>query len=355
MDAQTPLRDMLDVLCPMNVIVDADGAICNVGPTALRIFGGYSPVKKSFFDVFEVARPRDITCTQSLRAAAGRKLHLHLHASQKRALKAVAVPGPGPDEITVNLSFGISVIDAVRAHALTAADFAPTDLAIEMLYLMEAKSAAMEASRGLSRRLQSARAQAEQQALTDTLTGLSNRRGLDAMLAEMLAEGEEFALMHVDLDYFKAVNDTLGHAAGDFVLQRVAEILRSEVRSHDTVARTGGDEFVLLLRQVAEPPILDQIALRMIERLTQPIPFEGEDCQISASAGTTLTSYYEVADAERMITDADLALYASKNAGRARHTFYTEDLRARMVERRGAGAGNDGAASSAPEVQGDVA
>ena len=119
-----------------------------------------------------------------------------------------------------------------------------------MLYLVEAKSAAMDESRALNSRLQGAKIAAEEQAFTDTLTGLKNRRALDHVMARLLAMGEVFSCMHVDLDYFKSINDTLGHAAGDHVLQVVAQVLVAETRAPDTIARVGGDEFVILVHDM---------------------------------------------------------------------------------------------------------
>ncbi|WP_299961597.1 diguanylate cyclase [uncultured Roseobacter sp.] len=327
MSGGTLCYKMLNVMCPMHVILNRNGDIRFAGPTAQKLLPDDSLVGRSFLDVFEIKRPREIKSISALREKAGMKLHMQFRDPPHRELKGVLMEGPEVGQMIVNLSFGISVVDAVQEYKLTAADFAPTDLTIEMLYLVEAKSAAMEASRQLNRRLQGARIAAEEQALTDTLTGLKNRRAMDQVLADLIAEGECFALMHMDLDYFKAVNDTMGHAAGDHVLQQVSKIMLNEVRSRDTVARVGGDEFVLLLRDVEDPAIIDQIANRIIKKLSEPIYFEGARCEVSGSAGTTLSSNYPVLTADNLLGDADVALYESKYRGRGRHTFFSEDLR----------------------------
>ena len=125
-------------------------------------------------------------------------------------------------------------------HALSGADFPVTDLAVELLFLVEANTAAMEASRHLNLRLQGAKIGAEEQAYTDTLTGLKNRRALEHILARLRITHASFALLRLDLDCFKSVNDTRGHSAGDHVLQQVAHRMVHETRDSDTIARVGG-------------------------------------------------------------------------------------------------------------------
>jgi diguanylate cyclase (GGDEF)-like protein len=319
-------HDMLDVLCPMHVVFDRSGAILHAGPTVRKI-APEALVGQQFLDVFEIKRPQEIRSVEALAARTGVRLNLRLRSAPSRQLQGVVTPGPEQGQMVVNLSFGISIVDAVRELDLTATDFAPTDLTVEMLYLVEAKSAAMEASRQLNERLQTARIEAEKQALTDTLTGLKNRRGMDQELAAALHSGAPFALMHADLDFFKTVNDTLGHAAGDHVLLRVAEIMIGETRAGDVVCRVGGDEFVLLIRGTHDREIIGRIADRIIRRLEEPIPFEDEMCRISASIGCATANAHASPSADALLGDADAALYAAKRAGRGRHLFYDMQMR----------------------------
>jgi diguanylate cyclase (GGDEF)-like protein len=319
--------EMLNVLCPMHVVIGPDGTIECAGPTVEKLLPDGYLIGRPFLDIFTIDRPRAIHSVAALQELAGTKLHLQFRDPPHRTLKGVLMVGPGAGQITVNLSFGIFVVDAIQEYGLTAADFAATDLTIEMLYLVEAKSAAMEASRQLNARLQTARISAEKQALTDTLTGLKNRRAMDQDLARLISNRDSFALMHVDLDFFKAVNDTLGHAAGDHVLHEVAKVMLEETRSNDTVARVGGDEFVILVKGVEDKDKLERIGERVIARLSVPIPFEDKTCRISASIGTVLAGSYSATDADQMLGDADAALYASKRAGRGRHTFFELDMR----------------------------
>jgi diguanylate cyclase (GGDEF)-like protein len=315
----------MHVLMPLHLTLDADGKITGIGPTLRKLAPGLRLRGTGFFSAFELRRPAGVEDMAGLRAAMGQRLHLNLRrATPMVAVRGVAVPLAQDAGLLINLSFGIGVVDAVRGHALTDADFAPTDLAVEMLYLVEAKNAVMDELASLNRRLQGARMEAETRALTDTLTGLSNRRALDRCLADLVAQGRPFGLMHVDLDYFKAVNDSLGHAAGDHVLVNVAQALRERTRVGDMVARVGGDEFVLVFPEMTDPAVLRSTALRLIERITEPMPFQGQVCQVSASIGITESSRYTVPAIEQMLTDADGALYASKRAGRGRALFQGE-------------------------------
>jgi diguanylate cyclase (GGDEF)-like protein len=223
------------------------------------------------------------------------------------------------------MSLGVNVVEAVRRYNLSSVDFAPADPTVDMLYLIEAKSIALEESKRLNARLEGARVEAETQASTDTLTGLQNRRSMDTLLHHLEGSSQQFGLMHLDLDYFKQVNDTFGHGAGDHVLKFVAAVLHDETRANDLVARVGGDEFVLIFRDCVDLAVLDGIAWRIISRLEEPIAYEGHLCRISASIGTTLSSFYRKPAADQMLNDVDRALYTSKDQGRARHTVFSPE------------------------------
>ncbi len=320
--------EVLARLMPMYLAISAAGIITHVGPTMAKLSPSDPMPGRAVDAVFELCRPSAPASMAALTARAGRRLHLMLRAGDGAVLRGVAVPLAGPGQgqgqgLLINLSIGIGVVKALEKYALTHADFAPTDLTVEMLYLVEAQSAVMAESRNLNLRLQGAKSTAEEQALTDTLTGLRNRRALDLTLAALTRHETAFGLMHIDLDFFKQVNDTLGHAAGDHVLREVARVLLAETRHSDTVARVGGDEFVLIMPGLYDAAQLGQIARRIIEHLTLPTEFEGEVCRISASIGLTVSTLYDHPDADRMLSDADDALYASKRAGRGQAQFFT--------------------------------
>lgn len=308
-------------LMPLHCVVSQTGRITSVGPTLARLLDHRPVIGTAFLDVFHIRRPVLVGGFPALLGLVRQRLEILFRDGPATVLRGIAVP-MADGGLLINLSFGIGVIDAVRRHSLTDADFAPTDLTVEMLYVVEAKTAVMEELRDLNLRLQGAKERAEEEAMSDTLTGLRNRRALEVVLRGLMGRGQAFGLMTLDLDYFKAVNDTLGHAAGDHVLRAVAMALTYETRSDDTVARIGGDEFVIVLPRLMDPEQMALIGQRIINRLNLPIPFNGETCRISASIGMVLSCDYPAADPARLLADADLALYTSKHAGRGVARLY---------------------------------
>lgn len=309
--------EALGHLMPMFLWIGENGVICAAGSTLQKVAA--APLTgRSFDEVFRVKRPRDIR-PAGLAAVPGQRIQLCLTTDPQCGLRGTAValaPGQG---VLLNLSFGIGVADAVREHDLTDGDFAPTDLAMEMLYLIEAKAAVAKENRALNRRLQGARDLAEAEALTDTLTGLGNRRALDRTMAAVRAEGRPFNLLHMDLDHFKAVNDSLGHAAGDHLLRELGGRLRTFVRDGDFIARVGGDEFVMILPDEMSADRLRSLGERLIVAVSQPFSYHGKPCRVSLSIGAAMSSDFP--EAENMMASADAALYASKHAGRGRYTL----------------------------------
>jgi diguanylate cyclase (GGDEF)-like protein len=167
------------------------------------------------------------------------------------------------------------------------------------------------------------------QAHYDPLTQLPNRALFRDRLAQELAAAAtgltRGALMYVDLDHFKRVNDTLGHSAGDQLLSIVAHRLKACTKEGDTVARLGGDEFTVLLRNVGDAETVRQIADRVIRSLALPASIGGRDYQMRASVGVTLFPDDGV-DLEEVIRQADLAMYRAKAQGRGRAIFYEREM-----------------------------
>jgi len=156
-------------------------------------------------------------------------------------------------------------------------------------------------------------------ALNDPLTGLANRRLLADRMSMALVHARRnksaMAVVYLDLDGFKQINDTLGHGVGDMLLKMAAERLVATVREEDTVARLGGDEFVLALWHVSGSDYAANAALRAIEAIAQPYDIEGNTVSITTSAGVSVYPDHGE-DAETLMKSADLALYKAKAAGK---------------------------------------
>lgn len=175
--------------------------------------------------------------------------------------------------------------------------------------------------------------QAEQQVLHlarfDSLTGLANRSlfmlRLEHKLAQPAAGRGAFALLFIDLDRFKAVNDTLGHDAGDDLLKAAAQRLAGLVRDADLVARLGGDEFVALIDGCSDPATLSRVASRMIGVLGEPLRLLGRQVQVGASIGIAVHPA-DGGDASTLLRHADAAMYQAKSAGRNAFCFFTREL-----------------------------
>jgi len=159
----------------------------------------------------------------------------------------------------------------------------------------------------------------ESLALNDPLTGLANRRLLaDRMLMTLVharRNKSAMAVIYLDLDGFKQINDTLGHGAGDVLLKMVAERLVATVREEDTVARLGGDEFIIALWHVSGTNNAAAVARKVIEAVSQPYSLEGHTGRITASAGVAVYPIHGE-DADTLMKSADLALYEAKRAGK---------------------------------------
>lgn len=162
----------------------------------------------------------------------------------------------------------------------------------------------------------------------DTLTGLPNRNLLkdriNHALARMRRNGGQVAVLYVDLDRFKPINDNLGHEAGDAVLRVVAERLSLCIRSSDTVARIGGDEFVVVVEDIARPGEAAMVARKILDVLDPPIIHQGHFCQVGASIGIAVYPL-DGTNMEDVCKAADIAMYRVKNTGRNGFCFYSAD------------------------------
>jgi diguanylate cyclase (GGDEF)-like protein len=171
----------------------------------------------------------------------------------------------------------------------------------------------------------------------DVLTGLANRKALRERLVECLAaaarKGEATAVLYVDLDRFKAVNDTLGHPIGDALLRKVAERFKSALRDGDVVARIGGDEFAVVQSDAHQPAAATALASRLVDLIGRAYAVEGHMLHIGASVGIAIGPG-DGCEPDVLLKNADLALYRAKADGRGCHRFFEAGMDERMQARR---------------------
>ena len=283
-----------------------------------------------------------------------------------------------PDYVAASLVcatvFGALAIDRLRAHEGESHPWVPTGLlvlAIVMLHFVGmaaftvspiagfgsgpqsevfvamasaiAMAALLIVGTGISTYLVEMRTRVDAQdqlhhiAMHDTLTGLENRHAFNGKLrrrCQRLAKGgPPFALLMVDLDRFKPINDTLGHPFGDLVLKVVSARLKKAVRDNDMVARIGGDEFAIIADGVSDPAIAGHLAERIVEVLSRPFAIGGQVADLGASVGITLAPV-DGTDAELLNQHVDVALYHAKGEGRGCHSFFDPALTETLRERR---------------------
>jgi diguanylate cyclase (GGDEF)-like protein/PAS domain S-box-containing protein len=177
--------------------------------------------------------------------------------------------------------------------------------------------------------LQAANARAQHLADHDPLTGLPNRRLLEDRLTQALAlsyrNRKQTAVMFVDLDRFKIINDSLGHAVGDVLLKEVAQRLVKQLRVGDTICRIGGDEFVVVLPEIKRSDDAANVAQKVLEQLSAPVRVEERDLSVSPSIGIAIFPD-DGRDAETLIRNSDAAMYHAKEMGRANYQFFTAEM-----------------------------
>ncbi|TYC62400.1 EAL domain-containing protein [Rhodobacterales bacterium] len=310
-------REMADMLFPLHVRLDGLGRIETAGPTLRRIFGE-EIIGQAFLDVFTMVRPRRIQGLQSIWERLGEKLVVSAAPSGEEPIqfRAVAVPVDRAHEgLLIDLSFGIHLARCVHRFALTEADFKPNDFSIDLFYSFQTQQTLLKDSQKLAQALKQSKLQAERKSLEDSLTGIGNRASLHRRLEEMLAHpdpGARFALMHIDLDDFKSVNDNFGHAAGDRVLMQAARALQASCGIKDMPARIGGDEFALLLADAPEEGELEKLARDLVAALSMPVHHNDQSCRVGASIGLVVFQPGQVPNADRLIANSDIALYEAK-------------------------------------------
>ena len=245
-------------------------------------------------------------------------------------------------------SHGLETFDKVYAHSPTVPIIVLTGNDDQMIALSAVKSGAQDylvkgkldrelLVRAMQYSIERKRyqEQLEHQANYDALTGLPNRNLLHDRLKQAVyaqRQARAIAVVFIDLDHFKFINDSLGHSAGDKLLQRMADRLRDAVRDGDTVSRLGGDEFILVLNDQQNEEVIFRAMQRIIGKVSEPVILGGQELTVTCSAGISLYPQ-DGPDADTLLKNADAAMYRAKEHGRNNFQFYTAEMNQLVNER----------------------
>jgi diguanylate cyclase (GGDEF)-like protein/PAS domain S-box-containing protein len=174
------------------------------------------------------------------------------------------------------------------------------------------------------------------QATHDALTGLPNRLMFSQLLNQAIKSAHrykrQFAVLFMDLDRFKIINDTMGHDAGDELLQEIAARLKNTLRAVDVTARLGGDEFVILIDEVSDINNVATVAHKILNSIIKPLIIMGQECRVTASIGISIYPK-DAEDEQSLMKNADMAMYLAKEGGKNNYQFYSEDIQSKSLER----------------------
>ncbi|MBK5333918.1 MAG: EAL domain-containing protein [Ilumatobacteraceae bacterium] len=333
---------MLDVAFPFHLALDRNLHITQAGSSIQRLHRE-AMVGTAFSALFEVATPKIGT---SFEAFAGRPRSLFLLRSLTRPgllLRGQVLHDPMADCLFFVGSPWLTQTSAFASLGLTLTDFAASDAVVDYVLLLQNQSSSLTEARDLAERLHRTAQQLTHQAFHDPLTGLPNRAmlldHLRRSLEPSVGNARHITVLMLDLDGFKAVNDSYGHPAGDAVLAIIGNRLRSVSREGDIVARFGGDEFALVLEPSGSRSDLgastaDDVAKRVLRVLAEPIPLPScPAITVPISASIGIAHAHGTETAEDILRNADLAMYSAKAHGKSRYEHFAPAMHVRSVGR----------------------
>ncbi len=312
--------DDLGRLMPFFMLLDDAGVIKAVGPAIQKAVAPAEMVGRPIFDIIRVLKPRwhDPEC--GLRDVLGERLKLELRDTTEPASAtlfgmAIDVWHNGFPEVLVAATPGVNARAFVEQRGLKISDFGPVDGSADLLPLLAMQADMLEDSKKKSNHLIKARDAAERLANHDALTGLPNRRAFMSKLTSAVGRGP-VGIVHVDLDRFKEINDTYGHAAGDAALRHAASAISEVFGGEGDCARLGGDEFVAMLEHPPSDEDLKRMSQALLARLKVPFAPDYGQLTIGASIGIARADPSDKLTADDLLHHADLALYEVKRSGR---------------------------------------
>ncbi len=356
----------IDVIFPFNFVIDAHASIVHVGPTLGRLLPSILGV--SFDDVFSIGVPDISANYEEISSHGSRLFRLHVHQLDKLILKGqmlhlaqeqqvlfvgspwytsntdifslglrlndFAIHDSVPDFVLQTYSLNKSLDDAqaLAGRLETLNQQLETRVAERTQEVVTANDALLAANEELRHEM-AERELAEERirylAHHDALTGLANRHMLHALLNQTLAvhrrDNGKLALLFIDLDHFKPINDSHGHHVGDKLLIAVAERLSSLVREIDIVSRLGGDEFVVVLENVSDNESITKIVKKITSSLAAPYIVDSLQLETTSSIGISLFPE-DGDDGDSLIRNADSAMYLAKSNGRNSFHYFEPEL-----------------------------
>ncbi len=333
---------LLDAAFPFHIVFDRDLRITQVGTSIQRMHQD-SMVGSPIHALFDVATPK---IANSFDAFVGRPKSLFLLRSltkQGLLLRGQVLHDPAAEVLIFVGSPWVTQISAFATLGLTLTDFAASDAAVDYLLILQNQSSSLTQAEELAEQLHQTARQLTHQAFHDALTGLPNRAmlldHLQRRLEPVVGRPHHVAVLMLDLDGFKAVNDSYGHSAGDAVLGIIGKRLRTVSGENDIVARFGGDEFAFVLEPRGPHSDVDvaaafEVADRVLTVLAEPIQLPScPAITVPLTASIGIAHAHGTETAEDILRNADLAMYSAKANGKSRYERYTPAMHVVSVGR----------------------